>query len=72
MTRPVMLTLVRGDSNVTVRHNGQSYRVCVYRTAQGWSSFVESARYLEGCTGHQTSIRAAWHAALRIVSGVQS
>lgn len=67
-----MLALVRGDSNVTVRHAGANYRVCVYRTVRGWSSFVESTRYYEGHTGHQTSIRAAWLAALRIVAGVES
>lgn len=70
---PVVARIESGrEWNQYVKHNGHRYRVCTYRTVTGWSSFVESSRFLEGCAGHQVSARAAWLAALRIVAGVTS
>lgn len=68
---PVVDRIVGGCSNLSVKHDGTRYRVCVYRTVTGWGGFVESSRYLEGHTGSHRSARGAWLAALRIVAGVQ-
>lgn len=35
--------------------NGRSYRVCVYRTRNGYSSFAESPEAYLGATGEHSS-----------------
>lgn len=57
-----------GDHRVTFW--GRRFRVCVYPTAGGFSSFVED-RFYRGGTGEHPSPRSAWLAGLALVASTE-